>query len=132
MPYFFFFSFETIFSKVAFFLFMYHGDIRLRSLTRLVLAIIFISMWQTHAQQQNITFCWKKYVVLCHSYVLHCDWSCDKKNSAIFWSSCLNLNVWLFPSGIEFISFLKKNSEKAVFIVICETIIWSQSENRIK
>lgn len=54
----------------------------------------------------------KNYVVLCHSYVLHCDWSCDKKNSAIFWSSCLNLNVWLFPSGIEFISFLKKIRKK--------------------
>lgn len=103
------FSFSRLkqfFRRLLFFLFMYHGDIRLRNLTRWVSAIIFISMWQTHAQQQNITFCWKKLrcfmSFLCVTLWLVMWW----KKSAIFWTFCLNLNVWLFPSGIEFISVL--------------------------
>lgn len=95
--------------------------------------LLFLFRCDKHTRNNKILhFVGKKYVVLCHSYVLHCDWSCDKNIShiLIILSELQRLAVSI-RNRIHF-SFNFFFSEKAVYIVICEAIIWCQSENRIK
>lgn len=106
MPHFFFFSFETIFRRLLFFPIHVPWWHSIEKLDTMGLSYYFyFDVTNTRATTKYYILLEKNtlfYVILmCYIVIGHVI-----KISAIFWSSCLNFNVWPFPSGIEFISVL--------------------------